>query len=119
MEEDFSYCFNQSWADIRGNVNLPARLSQCSGDLKLWARDRFNQLGRKIKVMQQELDSLMNSSGIRNNLPRIAEVERNIEKLSDQEEIFWKQWSRVNWLKHVDSNKKFFHAIASTRQKRI
>lgn len=88
LEEDFSDCFNQSWAESRDSVNLPDRLYKCSKDLKLWAGDCFHQLGRKIKTLQQELDRLMNSSGIRNNFSRIAEVERNIEKLTYQEEVF-------------------------------
>lgn len=59
----------------------------------------------------------MNSSGIRINLSRIAKVEHIIEKILDQEEIFWKQRSRVNWLKHGDRNTKFSHATAFTQRK--
>lgn len=93
LGEDFSDCFNKSWAESSDSENLPDRLYKCIKDLKLWAGDRFHQLGRKIKTLQQELDNLMKSSGIRNNFYRIAEVEHTIEKLTYQEEVFWKQRS--------------------------
>ena len=41
-----------------------------------------------------------------------------IENLLDQEEIFWLQRGRANWLLHGDRNTSFFHNAATTRKKR-
>jgi hypothetical protein len=35
-----------------------------------------------------------------------------------QEEAFWKQRSKVYWLKDGDTNSRFFHAMASTKKRR-
>ena len=41
-----------------------------------------------------------------------------IENLLKQEEIYWLQRGRANWLLHGDRNTSFFHNAATTRKKR-
>lgn len=40
-----------------------------------------------------------------------------IEKLTNQEELYWRQRSKANWLSSGDWNTKFFHAFALDRKK--
>lgn len=61
------------------------------GALKVWAGNRFDQLDRKLYGLCQELNYLTRSSIIKNNLSRIAQVKKKIEKLSKQEEVHWNQ----------------------------
>ena len=41
-----------------------------------------------------------------------------IENLLKQEEIYWLQRGRANWLLHSDRNTSFFHNAATARKKR-
>lgn len=47
---------------------------------------------------------------------RYIEVQAKLRQLLSQEESFWKQRSKVLWLKEGDSNSRFFHATAYTRK---
>ncbi|KAK2645798.1 hypothetical protein Ddye_020993 [Dipteronia dyeriana] len=45
-------------------------------------------------------------------------VEKELEGLLKEDEVFWKQRSRVSWLKQGDRYTKYFHAKATARWKR-
>ncbi|KAG2320437.1 hypothetical protein Bca52824_013650 [Brassica carinata] len=46
----------------------------------------------------------------------IGTLTANLEKAYTEEEVFWKQRSRIQWLHSGDRNSKFFHAV--TRERR-
>ena len=48
----------------------------------------------------------------------IKMVENQIQNIIIDEEIYWKQRSRADWLKEGDKNTKFFHHKASNRNKK-
>ena len=41
-----------------------------------------------------------------------------MDELLQKQEIYWAQWSRINWLKYGDKNTKFFHAKATQRRRK-
>ena len=45
-------------------------------------------------------------------------MRREINEIQVREEMMWNQRSRALWLKWGDRNTKFFHAIASQRQRK-
>ena len=55
---------------------------------------------------------------VHDNGEEIKKVERNIQNMLVNEEIYWKQRSRADWLKEEDKNTKFFHHKALSRKKK-
>jgi hypothetical protein len=47
---------------------------------------------------------------------RKQELAQLIEKILDQEEMYWNQRSRANWLQNGDKNIAYFHSYASARK---
>lgn len=47
----------------------------------------------------------------------IMELQDDINLLLEQEVVFWRQRSRVSWLKEGDKNTKKFHAQCNQRRK--
>ena len=41
-----------------------------------------------------------------------------VEELLLKEEVYWRQKSRVQWIKEEDYNSKFFHKVANSRRNR-
>jgi hypothetical protein len=46
---------------------------------------------------------------------RKQELAQLIEKILDQEEMYWNQRSRANWLQNGDKNTAYFHSYASAK----
>ena len=44
-------------------------------------------------------------------------VKAELDSLLDQEEVYWKQRAKDFWLKEGDSNTRYFHSHASSKQK--
>jgi hypothetical protein len=46
-------------------------------------------------------------------MDNIHQLESNLDNLLNQEETWWAQRAKANWLQQGDKNSKFFHLKAS------
>ena len=108
----------------RANVNLhdPSSfsfgLTNCASSLSKWGMSVFGQIPRKLKEMQDSLSVLTKEDTSGQNRAEINRIRKEINILLDDEELWWQQRSRVQWLGEGDRNTKYFHHRASERRRK-
>jgi hypothetical protein len=118
-EEKFSDIVQQSW-DEAGNGTDPGnvldRLKSMHAGPHTWDRTVLGRPKRRLRQVQRELETQMRGPMNPASDGRKQELVQLIEKILDQEEMYWNQRSRANWLQNGDKNTTYFHSYASARK---
>ncbi|XP_060959448.1 uncharacterized protein LOC133030655 [Cannabis sativa] len=117
-EDDCSTIIANNWHSSLANPTsqLLQNLADCATNLQSWHRAKFGDLPKKIKISQDKVAALHNSYDTsRSHFEELKSSEHILDELLSQEEEYWQQRSRTSWLKSGDSNTKFFHQKANTR----
>ena len=96
---------------------LAKKLRALKGDIKTWNKTVFGNIGVQIKERVDELKALelvVEERGLsEEEKVRKSMLCRDLEKALLQEEISWRQKSRIKWFKEGDKCTKFFHSMAN------
>lgn len=127
---DFISDIENLWAEdlqIQGSSMflLQKRLKHIKMKLKVWNKDIFGNIFADKKSVENKIlelnQTLIKEGCDKNKNEQVEKYHLEWEKLCKEEEIFWKQKSRVKWLKEGEHNTKFFHrsTIANQTHNRI
>lgn len=95
---------------------LNRKLTRLTNALRQWSATCFGAVRRELINMRKKLESLRASPQRTGPSEEEKKIEENIVLLNLQEEIMWKQRSRIQWLNEGDNNTKFFHQKANRRR---
>ncbi|KAM6580660.1 hypothetical protein CsatA_004434 [Cannabis sativa] len=92
-------------------------LKSCAENLQSWHERKYGSMKKNIKECQKKVETLNNSYiNSSSHLDELKQAETILDELLEQEETYWQQCSRVDWLACGDRNTKFFHAKANARK---
>ncbi|TXG53380.1 hypothetical protein EZV62_022549 [Acer yangbiense] len=120
-EEKCAEVVTSAWGDseVSSLVDyLRRKLSSCARKLEAWSKEKFGSLGKLISLKSEELEALLVRARVPGVSQEITRVEGELDNMLSNEEIYWRQRSRSNWLAAVDRNSRYFHHKASARKKR-
>lgn len=110
--------WNQAEIECQTLMQLCMKLKLIKTDLKLLNRENYSN----IQERGRETNSLLQIAQVQAlqvPTPITFQVERDLHQrwnfLCEIEELYFRQKSRINWLKEGDLNTTYFHRICQTR----
>jgi len=91
-------------------------LERSQAALIVWSRHKFAGTSRRIKFLMKRLEMLQQQESP-GRIASIKEVQGELNKLLDMEDIRWRQRAKRSWFKEGDRNTQFFHAWANHRRR--
>ncbi|KAL4284826.1 hypothetical protein GQ457_16G025340 [Hibiscus cannabinus] len=95
-------------------------VSEFQSRSKVWNREVFGFLDKRKDILMRRLRGIERALEVhyRPSLVRLeAKLKRELDNVLDQEERFWHQKSRAEWITQGDRNTSYYHMVASARHK--
>jgi hypothetical protein len=119
-EEGLNAVVERSWNSRRAGDDLgsvAASLQRLTEELKIWSKNNFGQVTKKIEELREEMEQLEREDPIQKRA-QVLENKAQLDEHLYREEMTWLQRSRISWLKEGDQNTRYFHRKARWRAKK-
>ncbi|KAK2663492.1 hypothetical protein Ddye_002066 [Dipteronia dyeriana] len=93
------------------------KIENCGKILKSWNIKKRRELRKDIKAKREALANACKDD-ITYSWKVVNILAASLDEALDYEERYWKQRAKMDWLKNVDRNSRFFHSKASARKTR-
>lgn len=120
------FCFDKRWVtrpgvedvvrdawdqDCEGSpmFTVATKIKQCRLGLLKWSKQQQGNAAKRLKELKEEMDQMKEEGG-RRNLDHWNSLRIQLHEAYQEEEVFWSQKARKQWLQAGDRNTKYFHA---------
>ncbi|KAL9419398.1 hypothetical protein AB3S75_037210 [Citrus x aurantiifolia] len=86
-------------------------------NLRIWSIEEFEGRKRKLQQLKKKLKDLKNGFCHLDSGEEIRRIEMEIDNILLDEEVYWKQSSRADWLKEGDKNTLSLKGLYKKEQK--
>ena len=99
-----------SWRSVKEKLNNSKR------NLKQWQRVNGRHIGQEIKTLSEQL---LEAQAGKEDVDSVLIQKLHAELITKQkeEDLYWRQRAKENWIKDGDQNTRFFHASANQKKK--